>query len=103
MPALLKFFELLALSVWTGGLVHDRWLAPSGAAFQRLAVGCCATLALVQIGRGVLWTWGGASGPALALFGGLTLLCAWRGGLTRSLAVLATLLVYTGWIAVRGW
>ncbi len=100
---MLKFFELLALSLWTGGLVHDRWLAPSGAAFQRLALACCATLALVQVGRGLLWTWSGFTTPALALFGGLTLLCTWRGGLTRSLAVLAALLAYAGWIAVRGW
>lgn len=103
MPALLKFFELLALSVWIGGIVHDRWLAPSGAAFARVALTCCATLALVQAGRGLLWTWSGATGPALALFAGLTLLCVWRSGLTRSLAVLVLLLVYMAWIALRGW
>jgi len=100
---LLKFFELLALSLWTGGLVHDRWLAPSGAPFQRLALTCCATLALVQIGRGLLWTWSGITTPALVLFGALTLLCAWRGGLTRSFAVLFVLLAYMGWITTRGW
>lgn len=86
-----------------GGLVHERWLAPSGAAFQRLALGCCVTLTLVQMGRGVLWTWSGVTGPAVMLFGGLTLLCAWRGGVARSLVVLVILLAYTAWIAMRGW
>ena len=103
MPALLKFLELLALSVWTGGLVHDRWLAPSGAIFPRLALGCCAALALVQAVRGVIWTWSGMTTPALLLFVGLLILCAWHGGLTRSLGVLAVLLGYMGWIAMRGW
>ncbi|MBL0159084.1 MAG: hypothetical protein IPP47_18520 [Bryobacterales bacterium] len=103
MPALLKFCELLALSIWTGGLVHDRWLAPSGAAFRRVALICCAALALVQAARGLLWTWAGMTTPALALFAAMLLLCAWRGGLTRSFGVLAVLLGYTGWIAVRGW
>jgi hypothetical protein len=100
---LLKFFELLALSLWTGGLVHDRWLAPSGAPFRRLALACCTTLALVQISRGLLWTWSGMTTPVLVLFGTLTLLCAWRGGLTRSLAVMIVLLAYMGWITMRGW
>ncbi len=99
----LKFFELLALSVWTGGVVHDRWLAPAGARFQRVALACGVTLALVQMGRGLLWTWSGMTGPALALFGGLAALCAWRGGVGRSWAVLAVLIGYTAWIAVRVW
>jgi len=101
--ALLKFSEILALSLWTGGLVHDRWLAPPGTAFHRMALACCAALAMVQVARGLLWTWSGITGPALSLFAVLTLLSAWRGRLARSLAVLVVLLVYTAWIAVRGW
>lgn len=102
MPALLSF-ELLALSTGNGG-GDDRWLAPSGAAFPRVALSCCAALALVQAGRGLLWTWAGITAPALGLFAALLLLlCAWRGGLTRSVGVLAILLGYMGWIAVRGW
>ena len=41
--------------------------------------------------------------PALALFGGLLALCAWRPTLTRSLIVLVVMLGYTAWIAIRGW
>jgi len=66
-------------------------------------MGCCTTLALVQVARGVLWTWDGMTTPALVLFGVLLALGVWRPTLTRSLIVLVVLLGYTAWIAMRGW
>lgn len=102
MGNILTFLELVALSFWLGGIGAPRFL---GVFNLRLPVAllCAVALTLVQIGRGLLWTWSGMTTPACLLFAALSALGLWRPKLISGLAALLPLLAYTAWIAHRGW
>jgi hypothetical protein len=147
MGNVLNFLELLAMAVWAGAIIFFSFftapvlfgvLGKDGAGkvvralfprYYLLGVLCGAVLVMVQIGRGVLWYWGGMIKPAIVLFSILTLLSLYaRQVLTpavniardagtagkprfdalhrRSLMlngfVLLLLLLYLVWMAVRG-
>jgi hypothetical protein len=92
MGSILNFLELLSIVLWTGAIVFFsfftapalfRALGPVEAGkavrtifprYYLLGIVCGVTLAAVQVGRGLLWYWGGMIKPALVLFSLLTLI-----------------------------
>lgn len=99
----LTFLELLALSLWLGGLVHGLFTRAAGAHWQWAAVGCSFALASVQAARGFLWTWEGMTRPALLLFSTLGVLCALSRRTAASACIVLPLVGYLYWIAMRGY
>lgn len=99
----LTFFELLALSLWLGGLVHGLATRKPGERWQWAAVACGLTLAAVQAARGFFWTWDGMTRPAMALFATLAVLNAISRRTSASALYLVPLLGYLYWIAMRGY
>jgi len=91
MGSILNFLELLSMVLWTGSIVFfSFFVAPAlfrvlgqeeagkavRSVFPRyylLGIVCGVTLACVQLGRGVLYYWGGMILPSLVLFILLTL------------------------------
>lgn len=91
MGSLLNFLELVALVTWLGAILFFssvaaptifRALEPAEAGkavramfprYYLIGIACGLVLTAVQIGRGLLWYWGGMIRPALALFALLTL------------------------------
>lgn len=102
MGNILTFIELVALAFWLGGIGVPRTIGFANARLP-VALVCALTLALVQAGRGFLWTWSGMTTPACALFAILSALGIWRPRLISGPAALLPLLAYTAWIAMRGW
>jgi hypothetical protein len=102
MGNLLTFIELLALAFWLGGTGVPRMLGFAGLRIP-VALLCALALTLVQVGRGLLWTWSGMTTPACVLFAALSALGLWRPRLISGLAAVAPLLAYSAWIAYRGW
>jgi hypothetical protein len=86
MGNVLNFLELLAMVVWAGAIVFFSFftapalfgvLGKDGAGkvvrvlfprYYLLGALCGAVLVMVQIGRGILWYWGGMIKPAIVLF-----------------------------------
>jgi len=126
MGHLLNFLEHLAIVLWMGSVVFFRFLA-APAVFHTLdpeassrlmrvifpryyLLGLCASvvLALVQLGRGLLWYWGGMVLPSLILFSLLAfgMLYARVRDAGRSLlwngVTLLLLFLYLIWMSTRG-
>jgi hypothetical protein len=142
MGSILNFLELLAMALWTGSIVFfSFFVAPvlfralgkpeAGkavrAVFPRyylLGIFCGVTLVVVQLGRGLLWYWGGMILPALVIFTLLTLVTLYarqvlipaitsgekprsdtlhRRSVMLNGFVLLLLLLYLVWMAQRGY
>ncbi|MGC4048573.1 MAG: hypothetical protein QM757_03465 [Paludibaculum sp.] len=99
----LTFLELLAVSLWLGGLVHGLFTRKPGARWQWAAVACSLTLAAVQTARGLLWTWDGITRPALMLFSTLAVLSALSRRASASAMILLPLIGYLYWMSMRGY
>jgi hypothetical protein len=92
---LLKLLELAA----AGGLFGAMLAASEAARVRWFGVAAGAGLAIVSVGRGLMWDWSAVHLMPLAA-GAVAGVLAWR----RWRAALALLgLVYLGWVAQRGW